>query len=117
MPSDSFDRGFIIFDKSRKSRAGLDALLAKYAEPAPYVVEWLSSDNDILLWVLAVAPEQCRVITVLHANDLLIGALQELADQLGVLTGRTRVATGPLEKALAGQVRQIWRELGGVVLD
>lgn len=108
--------GFIIFDKSAKSVESLRRLLSTYPSPAEYVQEWLTSDAEILIWVLAVVPAPCRAITIQHAGDLLIGALEELATTFDEIS-TVRIATGPLEPAFAKQVRQRWRDLGGLVVD
>lgn len=115
MATADMERGFIVFDKSQRSLQGLTPLLMKYPEPTNYVSDWLRSDNEILLWVLAVAPESCRVITIKKANDLLGGALEEFADELGDAVRRTRIATGPLDPEFARKVRQRWKRIGGLV--
>lgn len=115
MPSNDQERGFIVFDKSPRSVEALASLLMRYPEPTNYVSDWLRSDNEILLWILAVAPESCRVITLKSADDLLGGALEEFADDLGEAVFRTRIATGPLNPVFAQKVRQRWKLIGGIV--
>ena len=110
------DSGFIIFDKSARSVEGLRRLLSKYPDPTAYVNEWLTSDAEILVWVLAVQPKPCRVMMLNQAADLLAGALEELAASFDAI-GNVRIATGPLEPSFAKQVRQRWRDIGGLVVD
>jgi len=111
----SMERGFIVFDKSDRSLQSLLPLMMKHPETTRTVTNWVAGDEEILLWVLAVAPEQCRVITIRSANDLLSGALEEFADDLGEGTYHTRIATGPLDPEFAKKVRDRWQTIGGLV--
>lgn len=115
MSAADIEKGFIVFDKSQRSLQGIAPLLAKYPQPTNFVTEWLHSDNEILLWVLAVAPESCRVVAIKHADDLLGGALEEFADELGESVRHTRIATGPLGAELARKVRERWKRIGGLI--
>lgn len=113
MPTEKLERGFIVFDKSERALPGLLPLLTRNPQFAPFVQAWLASEEEILLWVLAVHPEQCRVVTIRLASDLLSGALEEFADDLGKGTYNTRIATGPLEAQFGRKVRERWEKIGG----
>ena len=115
MSDSTLQRGFIVFDKSERSLRGLHPLVLQNPDTAQFVSEWIAGEEEILLWVLAVAPEQCRMVTLRLAADLLSGALEEFADDLGEKTYHTRIATGPLEPVFAQQVRDRWQKIGGLV--
>jgi len=115
MSDGTLQRGFIVFDKSDRSLRGLHPLVLQNPATVQFVSKWLASEEEILLWVLAVAPEQCRVVTLRLASDLLSGALEEFADELGENTYHTRIATGPLEPVFAQKVRDRWKKIGGLV--
>jgi hypothetical protein len=114
---EQIERGVIVFDKSERSLRGLGPLVTKHPETAAFVTQWVESENEILLWVLAVHPEQCRVIALRTADDLVGGALEEFADEIGEAVDRTRIATGPLPADLAKAVRERWRKIGGLTAD
>lgn len=115
MPNEKLERGFIVFDKSDRSLQGLLPLMMRNPDVAPFVQTWVASEEEILLWVLAVHPEQCRVVTIRLASDLLGGALEEFADDLGEGTYSTRISTGPLEAEFAKKVRDRWQKIGGLI--
>lgn len=114
---DKIECGFIVFDKSERSLRGLAPLVAKNPETTTFVTQWIEGSNEVLLWVLAVHQEKCRVIAVPAAQDLLGGALEEFADDLGEKTYCTRIATGPLPPEFAKAVRERWRKISGLTAD
>lgn len=115
MSDHKFERGLIVFDKTERSLQGLLPLVMQRPETKAYVTEWISSDNEILLWVLAVDPEPCRAIMIKNAADLLGGALEEFADDLGEAVYNTRIATGMLTHEFGIKVRLRWQKIGGIV--